>query len=250
MLHWWLESPPASNRVGDRNEGWKTDGAPASTRLPSPGRPQACQTTITVAMATAIRHSSSGFHPRLPLFRQRRQCVVKSDLRQGGARRQESLEQVGGCAGFAQSAPPSLADRGGVVDRGRTEPGDLRQVSQEKKMWLPIEKIAVVPIPSDAHSRHRHDNPHPGQQHEDIETDRITRGHMNFCVPGAHLSTRNVLERTTGISAASYTDRCHMHRTEHCSEYVLCTDRREPQRRRSSAGPGAVRCTGHGTAVR
>lgn len=133
---------------------------------------------------------------------------------------------------------------------GRTEPGDLRQVSQEKKMWLPIEKIAVVPIPSDAHSRHRHDNPHPGQQHEDIETDRITRGPMNFCVPGAHLSTRNVLERTTGISAASYTDRCHMHRTEHCSEYVLCTDRREPQRRRSSAGPGAVRCTGHGTAVR
>lgn len=61
---------------------------------------------------------SSGFHPRLPLFRQRRQCVVKSDLRQGGARRQESLEQVGGCAGFAQSAPPSLAARGGVVDRG------------------------------------------------------------------------------------------------------------------------------------
>ena len=36
MLHWWLESPPASNRVGDRNEGWKTDGAPASTRLPPP----------------------------------------------------------------------------------------------------------------------------------------------------------------------------------------------------------------------
>ena len=37
-----------------------------------------------------------------------------------------------------------------------------------------------------------------------------------------------------------------MHRTEHCFEYVLCTDRREPQRRRSSAGPGAVRCTGPG----
>jgi hypothetical protein len=58
----------------------------------------------------------------------------------------------------------------------------------------------------DTRLRYRYHNPHPGQQHEDIETDRITRGHINFCVPGAHLSTRNVLERTTGISAARYTD--------------------------------------------
>ncbi len=81
---------------------------------------------------------SSGFHPRLPLFRQRRQCVVSSDLRQGGARWQEPLEQVGGCTGFAAlSGPPCpegcVSERGLIPLRPATsEPGEEIVTSNRK----------------------------------------------------------------------------------------------------------------------